>query len=699
MHTYFNGIAGTHYFRNAVSVSAVTPDYTVVITSSATAGGVTNVYAGDTITVTVSVVDVFDKGLFGAECTLLFDTDVFEYVDDSIKATAMPVGWDENFANLTKVATGEIKLGPMSLKFEPEFVAKEDNALQFTMQFKVKSIKKACAFTLTNFGGADGTSNLDPVVGASSGLSVTADQKRPGPTAPAAPTAASKTDTSITLATVSGCEYSKDGTTWQDSATFGGLSVYTDYTFYQRVKETAKNYASASSSVATIKTNKSDVAAPAAPVVASKTNTTVTLTATAGCEYSKDGTTWQDSVEFTGLSAATEYTFYQRIKEGATTNASPRSLGTKDTTDKNPAPAAPAAPVMESRTSTSVTLVATDGYLYKCEDGAWQSSNVFTGLTMGTEYTFYQKIAETDTTYESASSAAALIETEMKTTPAAPAAPKILAYTPTSVTLQGTAGYEYSIDGATWQTSNIFRNLKIGRTYTFYQRVAETVTNYASDISEGTKLFTECDHETTYTKIVKDANCKHAGEMLVICYVCDDVLERVEVPATEHKFGEWLVTKAATVDEDGVETRTCLACGITETRTLAKLTCTHTNTTKKVVKAATCEETGTAEYVCDKCGEVVKTETVNALGHKGVWSVEKEATATEDGKKVYKCSVCNEILDEEVIPATGEKPVDPPMKEKDNSGVILGVIVAVAIAGVGIVAAVIVKSKKPDEKK
>ncbi len=57
-------------------------------------------------------------------------------------------------------------------------------------------------------------------------------------TAPAVPTAQSKTESSITLTTVTGCEYRKNGGIWQDSPTFTGLTTSTAYTFTQRYKET-----------------------------------------------------------------------------------------------------------------------------------------------------------------------------------------------------------------------------------------------------------------------------------------------------------------------------------------------------------------------------------------------------------------------------------------------------------------------------
>ena len=65
--------------------------------------------------------------------------------------------------------------------------------------------------------------------------------------------------------------------------------------------------------------------APAEPTKASATKNSITLNAVSGCEYSKDGATYQDSTEFTGLMPGTEYTFYQRVKATANTNASAAS--------------------------------------------------------------------------------------------------------------------------------------------------------------------------------------------------------------------------------------------------------------------------------------------------------------------------------------------------------------------------------------
>ena len=235
-------------------------------------------------------------------------------------------------------------------------------------------------------------------------------------TAPAAPTSASATATTITLNAVSGYQYSLGGTYWQDTTTFHNLVAGSTYTFYQRVAETATTLASAASAGANLSTlpalsgtinvsgearygltmtaslagsnntgtltytwkrgntvagtgtfyvvSAADIGnqlslevtssvqggmvsrsfgtvakayyvgdAPDAPTRSSRTTSKIVLKAVDGCEYSRGGTTWQDSTTFSGLKSGTSYTFYQRYKATATTEASPASEGYKTSTN------------------------------------------------------------------------------------------------------------------------------------------------------------------------------------------------------------------------------------------------------------------------------------------------------------------------------------------------------------------------------
>lgn len=56
---------------------------------------------------------------------------------------------------------------------------------------------------------------------------------------------------------------------------------------------------------------------------------------------------------------------------------------------------APVLPTLKDRTYTSITLNNIEGAQYRCNDGAWQTSPEFTGLTAGTTYTFEAYYPET----------------------------------------------------------------------------------------------------------------------------------------------------------------------------------------------------------------------------------------------------------------------------------------------------------------
>ena len=107
---------------------------------------------------------------------------------------------------------------------------------------------------------------------------------------------------------------------------------------------------------------------------------------------------------------------------------------------------------------------------------------------------------------------------------------------------------------------------------------------------------------------------------------------------TQHTFGEWNTTKAATCTAEGTQARTCEVCGKVETQTIKALG--HKEVVDKAV-AATCTKTGLTEGKhCSVCNAVIKAqETVPAKGHKYVDTVVKP-TYTAQGYTLHKCSVC-----------------------------------------------------------
>ena len=66
--------------------------------------------------------------------------------------------------------------------------------------------------------------------------------------------------------------------------------------------------------------------------------------------------------------------------------------------------------------------------------------------------------------------------------------PVIESYTNKSITVTPVEGHEYSIDGTTWQSSNVFANLTPNTKYTVYQRVAATGDKPAGVKSEGVSI-------------------------------------------------------------------------------------------------------------------------------------------------------------------------------------------------------------------
>jgi hypothetical protein len=97
----------------------------------------------------------------------------------------------------------------------------------------------------------------------------------------------------------------------------------------------------------------------------------------------------------------------------------------------------------------------------------------------------------------------------------------------------------------------------------------------------------------------KDATCTEAGnEAGKKCSVCGDILDGCkEIPAKGHTWGEWKLTKAATVDEEGEQTRTCSVCKAKETKVVPKLEPTITLKINKTSLNVVCGATDTLKAV------------------------------------------------------------------------------------------------------
>lgn len=120
--------------------------------------------------------------------------------------------------------------------------------------------------------------------------------------------------------------------------------------------------------------------------------------------------------------------------------------------------------------------------------------------------------------------------------------------------------------------------------------------------------FSSCAHTHAYNKmsVVQVATCSHVGVQRATCE-CGD-FQMVEIPQLEHTPGDW-----------------------------------------RVKRAATCIIKGSRELSCKICEEVIKTESIAALGHDFVSYQKKDPTCAEAGHEAYQaCTRCDNSTYKEI---------------------------------------------------
>ena len=163
------------------------------------------------------------------------------------------------------------------------------------------------------------------------------------------------------------------------------------------------------------------------------------------------------------------------------------------------------------------------------------------------------------------------------------------------------------------------------------------------------------DWEKEFT-VDKAASCTEKGEKSIHCTRCDVRDQVTDIPASEHKYGDWTVSEA-TCTEAGSRTKTCSVCGDVVTEAIPALG--HDwKTNYTINKVATCTEDGSKSIYCRRCNEQKDMVKIPALGHNyGEWSITKEATCTDKGIHTKVCMRCPDQISEE-IPALGHSAGD-----------------------------------------
>ena len=85
-----------------------------------------------------------------------------------------------------------------------------------------------------------------------------------------------------------------------------------------------------------------------------------------------------------------------------------------------------------------------------------------------------------------------------------------------------------------------------------------------------TVILVGCSHKHSYVEKVVAPTCTEKGYTEYKCLTCDDVYTDKEVEAKGHTYGDWVVVKNATEDEEGIKERFCSVCGFTEEEIISK---------------------------------------------------------------------------------------------------------------------------------
>ena len=314
--------------------------------------------------------------------------------------------------------------------------------------------------------------------------------------APAAPTLYNKTADTVTLDTVLGMEYFKDGGTWQTSNAFDSLDPDTEYTFYMRLKGTATKEPSPASLPLIVKTHK---AALSGTVIIGGTpkygvlllavttglNTTPAIPDLGELSYQwkRDGSViaGANSESYILSSVDIGKTITVAVTsancEGNVTSA---ATAVVEKADGGTAPIVTGSYTGNGSTFT-YTVNAITGAEYKLDSGIWQDSNVFTGIAPLSSHTFYARFRETVTQKAGEAGDTGVISFDRLNDRPAPALNYVVSEGdfPKTITVTEVPGAEYSFNGSSFSSARTYTS-NHSENVTLSIRLAETDTHSVS---------------------------------------------------------------------------------------------------------------------------------------------------------------------------------------------------------------------------
>ncbi|HRH02674.1 MAG TPA: PKD domain-containing protein, partial [Bacteroidia bacterium] len=303
---------------------------------------------------------------------------------------------------------------------------------------------------------------------------------------------------SITATGVGGTtpyQYSLDGITYQASNVFTGLAAGA----YTVIIKDGNNCINTSSIINVNSNSGATVTAISSNATCGASNGSITVTGVGGTtpyQYSLDGITYQASNVFTGL-AAGAYTVTIKdanncINTSSIINVNSNSGATVTAISSNATCGA------SNGSITATGIGGTTPYQYSLDGITYQASNVFTGLAAGA-YTVTIKDANncisTSSIINVNSNSGATVTAISSNATCGSSNGSI-----TATGIGGTTPYQYSLDGITYQASNVFTGLAAGA-YTVTLKDANNCINTSSIVNVNSNS------GATVTAISSNATC------------------------------------------------------------------------------------------------------------------------------------------------------------------------------------------------
>ena len=138
----------------------------------------------------------------------------------------------------------------------------------------------------------------------------------------------------------------------------------------------------------------------------------------------------------------------------------------------------------------------------------------------------------------------------------------------------------------------------------------------------------------------KEATCENAGEKVMHCTTCSEIVKREEIKALNHNYSENVVKPTCT--ERGYIEHTCKNCGDTYRDSYVKET--GHNPITDCGKPATCKENGLTEGShCNVCDTIlVPQKVIPKLNHSYTAQVTAVPSCTTRGSVTYTCQSCGD---------------------------------------------------------